>query len=112
MEMGANSKQSRTPSQLSAGWGALSGCAASGCEALSDAPGSDEAAGVLCATYLIGVLFNGFDWPGWQEGWRDLKNSAKILLEAVEAAFGQLEDSTPDGLVLDPPAGGEVGRLS
>lgn len=66
------------------------------------------AAGVLCATYLIVVLFNGFDWPGWQEGWGDLKNSAKILLEAVEAAFGQLEDSTPDGLVLDPPAGGEV----
>ena len=65
-------------------------------------------AGVLCAAYLIVVLFNGFDWPGWQEGWGDLKNSAKILLEAVEAAFGQLEDSTPDGLVLDPPAGGEV----
>ena len=66
------------------------------------------AAGVLLATYAIVVLFNGFHWPGWQEGWDDLKDSARTLLQAVQSAFGQLEADTPDGLVLDPPAGGEV----
>ena len=66
------------------------------------------AAGVLLATYAIVVLFNGFHWSGWQEGWDDLKDSARTLLQAVQSAFGQLEADTPDGLVLDPPAGGEV----
>lgn len=66
------------------------------------------AAGVLLASYAIVVLFNGFHWPGWEDGWNDLKDSARILLDAVQSAFGQLESNTPGGLVLDPPAGGEV----
>ena len=66
------------------------------------------AAGVLLATYLIVVLFNGFHWSGWTDGWNDLKDSAEKLYQTVQSAFQQAEASTPDDLVLDPPAGSEV----
>lgn len=67
------------------------------------------AGAILLSTYMIVILFNGFDWSGWDAGITDLKDSASGVVKSVESAWNEVQkahDSSPDDLVLDTPGAG------
>ncbi len=71
------------------------------------------AGAVLLSTYMIVVLFNGFDWSGWEDGVNDLKDSASGAAGTLSSAWDEIKDSaasSPDDLTLDTSgtAAGEV----
>lgn len=72
------------------------------------------AGAILLSTYLIVVVFNGFDWPGWDDGVSDLKDSASGVVSSVESAWSEVKDahgSSPEDLVLDTPGGSVSGEV-
>lgn len=73
------------------------------------------AGAILLSAYMIVVLFNGFDWSGWDNGITDLKDSVSGVVNSVESAWNEVKEahgSSPDDLELDmpgaSPAEGEV----
>ncbi len=73
------------------------------------------AGAILLSTYMVVVLFNGFDWSGWNEGVSDLKDSASGVFDSMESAWGEVKDSVstargsaPDDLQLDTPGAGSA----
>lgn len=71
------------------------------------------AGAILLSTYMIVILFNGFDWSGWDIGIADLKDSASGVVKSVESAWNEIRkahSSSPDDFVLDTPGAGGTAK--